>query len=190
MSATAPAAWLTMHKHWLPPGDALDVACGRGRHALWLAQHGWRVTAVDRDADVLRGLETEARRRGLTVTTRVADLETAPAPLPDEAFDVIVAVHYLHRPLFPRLLAALRPGGVLVYETFTTAQAARGKPTNPDFLLRPGELRELVSPLQVLDWREGEFDGRDVSSVVARRSPLTADSRDAIAAPPPSSARR
>ena len=54
------------------------------------------------------------------------------------AFDVIVVVHYLHRPLFPQLLAALRPGGVLVYETFTTAQAARGKPTNPDFLLRPG----------------------------------------------------
>ena len=169
MSATMPAAWLTMHKHRLPPGDALDVACGRGRHALWLAQQRWRVTAVDRDADVLRELETEARRQGLTITARVADLETAPAPLPAEAFDVIVAVHYLHRPLFPRLLGALRPGGVLVYETFTTAQAARGRPTNPDFLLRPGELRELVSSLELIESREGEFDGRDVASVVARK---------------------
>jgi SAM-dependent methyltransferase len=159
-----------MNQRWLPPGDALDVACGRGRHALWLAKHGWRVTAVDRDADVLRELESEARRQGLTVTARVADLESGPAPLPYQAFDVIVAVHYLHRPLFPGLLAALRPGGVLVYETFTTAQAVRGKPTNPDFLLRPGELRDLVSPLEILEWREGAFDGRELSSVVARRT--------------------
>ena len=79
-------------------------------------------------------------------------------------------VHYLHRPLFPPLLAALRPGGVLVYETFTIAQAARGKPTNPDFLLRPGELRDLVGSLELLAWREGEFDGRDVASVVAQKS--------------------
>jgi SAM-dependent methyltransferase len=158
-----------MHQRWLPPGEALDVACGRGRHTLWLARQGWRVTALDRDAAVLHELENEARRHGLTISTRVADLETAPAPLPVEAFDVIVAVHYLHRPLVPQLLAALRPGGVLVYETFTIAQAARGRPTNPDFLLRPGELRELVGSLELLEAREGEFDGRDVASVVARK---------------------
>jgi SAM-dependent methyltransferase len=158
-----------MHRRWLPPGDALDVACGRGRHALWLAQQGWRVTALDRDAKALGELESEARRRGLAILARVADLESAPATLPEVAFDVIVVVHYLHRPLFPRLLAALRPGAVLVYETFTIAQAARGKPTNPDFLLRPGELRQLVGSLELLEAREGEFDGRDVASVVARK---------------------
>jgi len=168
-SASTPAAWLTMHQHLLPPGDALDVACGRGRHALWLAEHGWRVTAIDRDAGALRELEAEARRRGLPITTESVDLERVDAALPDRAFDVIVVVHYLHRPLFPRLLAALRPGGVLVYETFTAAQAARGKPTNPDFLLRPGELHQLVGSLEVLESREGEFDGRDVASAMARK---------------------
>ena len=82
---------------------------------------------------------------------------------------MIVVIHYLHRPLFPALRAALRPGGVLVYETFTRAQAARGKPTNPDFLLQPGELRDLVGPLEVLVEREGEFEGKMLSSVIAQR---------------------
>jgi SAM-dependent methyltransferase len=84
-------------------------------------------------------------------------------------FDVIVVVHYLHRPLFPALIEALAPGGVLVYETFTRAQAARGKPTNPDFLLEPGELLDLVQPLEILASREGDFDGRMIASVIARR---------------------
>jgi SAM-dependent methyltransferase len=168
-SATA-AAWLTMHRHLLPDGgDALDVASGRGRHALWLAAQGFRVTAMDRDSDALRTLETDAMRLGLPIATLREDLEREGATLPTEAFDVVVVVHYLHRPLFPQLLAALRSGGVLVYETFTTAQAARGKPTNPAFLLLAGELRDLVAPLEVLVAREGEFDGRDVASVVARK---------------------
>ncbi len=168
MSGASPATWLTMHRHLLPGVHALDVACGRGRHALWLAEQGFRVTAIDRDADALRELAEEARRRGVSIDAGLVDLERGSGVLPADAFDVIVVVHYLHRPLFPQLLAALRAGGVLIYETFTTAQAARGKPTNPDFLLRPGELRDLVAPLDLLAWREGEFDGRDVASVVAR----------------------
>jgi SAM-dependent methyltransferase len=165
------AAWLTMHRHLLPhQGTALDVACGRGRHALWLAEQGFRVSAVDRDEVALRDLLEEARSRGVsTIDAAVVDLEGGGRVLPVEAFDVIVVVHYLHRPLFRQLIDALRPGGVLVYETFTTAQAARGKPTNPDFLLRPGELLQLAQPLDVLAAREGEFDGRDVASVVGRR---------------------
>jgi tellurite methyltransferase len=169
VNALAPAAWLTMHRHLLTGVDALDVACGRGRHALWLAEHGYRVTAIDRDPDALRELSEEARQRGLSITTGLLDLERGADVIPAEVVDVILVVHYLHRPLFPQLLAALRPGGVLVYETFTTAQAARGKPTNPDFLLRPGELRDLVGSLDVLAWREGEFDGRDIASVIARK---------------------
>ena len=169
MSASTPATWLTMHRHLLPPGHALDVACGRGRHALWLAEQGWHVTAVDRDAGAVRELGVEARRRGLPIAAESIDLEREAATLPNGPFDVIVVVHYLHRPLFPQLLAALRQGGVLVYETFTTAQAARGKPTNPDFLLHPGELRELVGSLAILESREGEFDGRDVAGVIARK---------------------
>jgi SAM-dependent methyltransferase len=122
---------------------------------------------VDRDEDAIATLAEHARRRALPLRALVMDLERAPPPLGESAFDVIVVTHYLHRPLLPLLLAALRPGGTLVYETFLRAQAARGKPTNPDFLLEPGELRRLVAPLDVLAAREGDFEGRFVSSVVA-----------------------
>jgi len=78
-------------------------------------------------------------------------------------------VRYLHRPLVPVLIRALRPGGLLVYETFTRAQAARGRPTNPAFLLEPGELLTLVEPLEILSSREGDYDGGMIASVIARR---------------------
>jgi SAM-dependent methyltransferase len=163
-----PAAWLLRHRQLLPAsGAALDVACGRGRNALWLADQGFHTTAVDRDEAAIALVAEHARRLALPLRALVMDLERAPPPLGEAAFDVIVVTHYLHRPLLPLLLAALRPGGTLVYETFLRAQAARGKPTNPDFLLEPGELRRLVAPLHVLAEREGDFEGRFVSSVVA-----------------------
>jgi SAM-dependent methyltransferase len=166
----APASWLVQHSELLPrTGGALDVACGRGRHALWLAERGLTTLAVDRDADAVRELNGLARARSLPLRAEVRDLEGTPRPSLDAVFDVIVVVHYLHRPLFPALIAALAPSGVLVYETFTRAQAARGKPTNPDFLLEAGELLELVRPLEVLVSREGDFDGRMIASVIARR---------------------
>ncbi len=181
-SAETPAGWLTGNRHLLPTaGTALDVACGRGRHALWLAGQGFRVTAVDRDATALGHLAEGARARGLAgIVTAVMDLERdGDDVLPAEGFDVIVVVHYLHRPLFPQLLAALRPGGVLVYETFLAAQALRGRPSNPAFLLQPGELvaramgqwpgQTTAVQMQVLAEREGDFEQRMVASVVARR---------------------
>jgi SAM-dependent methyltransferase len=165
-----PASWLVQHEDLLPrEGRALDVACGRGRHALWLAERGLTTLAVDRNPDAVRELNEEARVRGLPLTADVLDLEAGSASFPHPAYDVIVVVHYLHRPLFPALVEALAPGGLLVYETFTRAQAARGKPTNPDFLLESGELLDLVRPLEVLASREGDYDGRMVASVVARK---------------------
>jgi SAM-dependent methyltransferase len=97
----------------------------------------------------------------------VRDLESEPVELGDEAYDLVVVTHYLHRPLFPALVRALAPGGVLLYETFTKGQAARGRPTNPAFLLEPGELPRLVAPLEVLRQREGDVDGKLIASVVA-----------------------
>ena len=97
------------------------------------------------------------------------DLENEDAGLGVETADVIVVVHYLHRPLFPALVRALRPRGLLIYETFTHAQALRGKPANPAFLLAPGELMQLVQPLDIIASREGVFEDRDVASVVAKR---------------------
>ena len=167
---TAPSAWLVTHAHLLPTsGRALDVACGSGRHAIWLAERGLRTYAVDRDPDAIQVLSAEAARRALPLDARVLDLERGSVAFDPPDFDLIVVVHYLHRPLFPALLDALRPGGVLVYETFTRAQAARGRPTNPAFLLEPGELLRLVQPLEMLASREGDYDGRMVASVIARR---------------------
>jgi SAM-dependent methyltransferase len=165
-----PSVWLTQHAPWLPArAIALDVACGRGRHAIWLAEQGSSVTALDRNEEAIDQLRREADTRGLPIVALVRDLEVGEPMLGIAAFDLVVVVHYLHRPLFPALIAALRPGGLLVYETFTRAQAARGKPTNPDFLLEEGELQRLVQPLEILDWREGTFEEREVASVVARR---------------------
>jgi len=170
-----PAAWLVAHEQLLPPtGDALDVACGSGRHALWLAARDLHVRAIDRDDRVLMALRETARARRLPLDVEARDLELAAVDLGRDRYDLIVCVHYLHRPLFPALLAALRPGGLLVYETFTRAQARRGKPTNPAFLLEPGELRVLTRGLAVVDEREGEFDGRDVASIVCRKEPASA----------------
>ncbi len=166
----SPSSWLVQHAGLLPrEGRALDVACGHGRHALWLAAHRLTTIAVDRDADAIRELNEAARERRLPLRAEVRDLEDGSNPFLGSAFDVIVVVHYLHRPLFPALIEALAPDGLLVYETFTRAQATCGKPTNPDFLLKPGELLDLVRPLEILASREGDFDGRMIASVIARR---------------------
>src|SRR5262245_29896556 len=165
-----PSTWLTANEPLLPrAGDALDLATGGGRHALWLAERGYRTFAVDRDAAAIHELNTEAVRRGVRVRAHVLDLESGRVEFTPPPYDLIVVVHYLHRPLFPALLDALRPGGVLVYETFTRAQAARGRPTNPAFLLEEGELLTLVRPLEILASREGDYEGRMVASVIARR---------------------
>jgi len=165
-----PSSWLLSNIDLIPrAGLALDVACGRGRHALFLARRGWAVRAVDRDADSIAALRAEADRLGVPLQADVLDLEAGETDLGREAYDLIVVVHYLHRPLFPALLLALAPGGLLVYETFTVDQARRGKPANPDFLLQHGELRDRLGSLTILRERDGVFDGRDVAAVVARK---------------------
>ena len=173
-----PSGWFLENAHLLRGRAALDVACGRGRYALLLAAAGWRVHAVDRDAAKIDELQTTADRLGLDVSAQVVDLETSTPDL-GEQYDLIVVMRYLHRPLFPALRQALVPGGLLVYETFTIEQAARGRPRNPDFLLQPRELRALVTPLEIVREREGLFDEQAVSGVVARKpSPEVARSGD------------
>ena len=165
-----PAAWLVDHAAVLPAaGDALDVASGGGRNAFWLAARGLNTLALDRNASSIAEIREMSAQLHLPIRADVVDLEAEGATLPVSAFDVIVVVHYLHRPLFPSLRAALKPGGILVYETFTRAQALRGRPANPAFLLEPGELGQLVAPLEVLFQREGDFEGKMLASVIAAR---------------------
>jgi rhodanese-related sulfurtransferase len=170
-SIDGPCSWLLANADLLPRGGrALDVACGRGRHALLLAAAGIGVHALDRDAARIASLAAIADRLALPIAAEVVDLEEETADMGRDVYDLVLVVHYLHRPLFPALVRALAPDGLLVYETFTTAQAQRGKPSNPAFLLAPGELPALVAPLQVLRQREGEFEGRMVAGIVARKA--------------------
>jgi rhodanese-related sulfurtransferase len=167
---TGPSPWLFECGDLVPrSGRALDVACGRGRHALLLASTGLQVTALDRDAVALAHLQEFADRLGLPVQTRVVDLETGAPDLGDDGYDLVVVTRYLHRPLMPHLLLSLAPGGVLLYETFLAQQAETGHPKNPDFLLQPGELERLVTPLEILRRFEGEFDGNWIAAIAPRR---------------------
>ena len=164
-----PSSWLIDNADLLPPGGtALDVACGRGRHALWLAAAGLEVRAIDRDETAIAFVRETAARLRLRVEAAVIDLETDPPPnLGASLYDVIAVFNYLHRPLLPSLRAALKPGGRIFYETFTKAQSARGHPRNPAFLLDDAELPRLLTPLKVLRSREGDVAGRMIASIVA-----------------------
>ena len=135
---TAPSPWVIRWAPLVRPGGrVLDLACGAGRHARWLAKLGFEVDAVDRDATLFADPPPGVR-------LRQADLEAGPWPYAGAAFDAIVVTNYLHRPLLPVLAGALEPGGILLYETFAQGNERFGKPSNPSFLLAPGELLEAV----------------------------------------------
>jgi SAM-dependent methyltransferase len=135
-----------------PGGPALDLACGSGRHARLLAELGHPVEAVDRDAEAVAGLASLAG-----VTTSQADIENSAWPYAGRKFAGIVVTNYLHRPLFPRLVESLAEGGVLIYETFMLGNERFGRPSNPEFLLRPGELLEAFGAgLAVVAFEQGE----------------------------------
>lgn len=140
----------------LPVGaSVLDLACGSGRHARPMAAAGYRVTAVDRDGEALAGMRDLPR-----IQTLCCDLEGGGWPFAEAVFDGVLVSRYLYRPLLPQLLAALRPGGLLIYETFMLGQERYGRPSNPEFLLRPWELLVWArgSGLETLDFAQGVFD--------------------------------
>jgi SAM-dependent methyltransferase len=153
---TNASPWVARFAPLIPAGgEVLDLACGSGRHARLLASLGHRVEAVDRDADALAQL---AGVEG--VTTRQADLEGGPWPYYSRVFDGIVVSRYLWRPLMPQIFNCLGEGGVLIYETFMEGQQLFGKPENPAYLLRPGELLELVGKrFTVVAFEQGEIAG-------------------------------
>lgn len=135
-----PSAWVVRWADRIPAGGrVLDLACGSGRHARYFATRGHPVEAVDRDPAMLATLAAVPG-----VATRCADLEGEPWPYEGRRFAGVIVANYLHRPLFPHLLGALDGGGVLIYETFAAGNERLGRPSNPAFLLKPGELLDAV----------------------------------------------
>lgn len=152
-----------------PPGAAaLDLACGSGRNAVYMAQHGYDVTAIDVLPDALERSRDLAARSGVALRTERRDLEF-PGAADDLRGDLVVVVRFLDRALLGPLQRVVRPGGLLAYETFTTEHAAEsGHPRNPKHLLRPGELQKAFPDLETLAYREGCFDGAHLARLVAR----------------------
>ena len=136
----SPSRWVERWAALIPAGGrVLDVACGGGRHAHWLAARGHAVDAVDRDA---AGIASLADVPG--VHPLCADIENDRWPYEAGVYAAVIVINYLHRPLFPELLRALAEGGVLIYETFAIGNERYGRPSNPQFLLQPGELLDVV----------------------------------------------
>lgn len=145
------AAVLSQYQQLLPTqGHALDLACGLGGNALFMAQRGLKVSAWDISSVGLGKLQDLAKHRHLTLTTVHRDVEQQP-PQPN-SFDVICVSYFLHRDITPSLIAALKPGGLLFYQTFTTANS--NGPSNPRFVLQEGELLGLFAPLDIIDYQE------------------------------------
>jgi SAM-dependent methyltransferase len=151
-SSQAPSPWILRFLALTAPGGTtLDLAAGSGRHSRLLLAHGLAVTALDRDPD------QQPDAPGLTKIR--CDLEGgSPWPLPARRFDLVLVTNYLHRPLLPEIIAAVAPGGLLLYETFAQGNERFGKPSNPDFLLRPGELAAAVAGrLEILAFEDLEL---------------------------------
>jgi FolB domain-containing protein len=170
------AVWLVEHRALLKTGRALDLAAGQGRNALYLAQEGFEVEAWDRDEQGLQALAAKARARGLSVRTRVVDLEREPS-IPVETFDLVVLMYYLQRNLIPSIIQSLRPGGIVVYETFLIDNHLRfNHPRHPEYCLEHNELLSLFSKLRILAYREGQDDRTRrqpapfIASLIAERS--------------------
>jgi SAM-dependent methyltransferase len=169
----APSPWVCRFVPLIRRGGrVLDLAAGSGRHTILLRDQGYQVVAVDRDTAALTALASDP-----ACTIRALDLEDGSPWALGGDFDGIVVTNYLHRPLFPRLIAALAPGGLLVYETFGSGNERFGKPSNPDFLLRPGELLDAFgTALATIAFEQG---------IVAQPKPAVIQRIAAAKAAPP-----
>ena len=150
-SSTAPSVWVNRFLPLIKPGGlVLDLAAGSGRHVRLLRDCGFAVCAVDRDTTALLAFA------GPCCEVRRIDLETDDRTHLGDDYNGIIVTNYLHRPLLPAIARALAPGGVLIYETFARGNERFGRPRNPDFLLRPGELLEAFTTLTVVAFEQGE----------------------------------
>ncbi|HRP30141.1 MAG TPA: class I SAM-dependent methyltransferase [Burkholderiaceae bacterium] len=173
--ALEPSAWVQRWSGLVPAAaSVLDVACGSGRHVRWFAARGARVTAIDRDAAALAALRSLP-----DVVVVEADIEAQGWPLAGRQFDAVVVTNYLWRALLPTLVASVAEGGVLIYETFARGNETIGRPSNPDFLLAPGELLRATGALRVIGYEDG-FIATEPQRFVQRIAAV----REGGAAPP------
>ena len=136
---------------------ALDIACGAGRHAIFLAERGWQVTAVDASPVGIELTKQRARERGVTVETIVANLERGEFTITPDAYDLICVFYYLQRNLFPHIRAGVHPGGTVVAAIHLTDESPDARPMNPAFLLQPGELSAEFQRWEITHYHESQL---------------------------------
>lgn len=161
----------------LKPGRALDIACGAGRHAVYLAQHGWQVTAVDASRIGIKILKERAREHGLTVDSRVADLERGEFQIEREAYDLVCVFYYLQRELFAEVRSGLRPGGTFVAAIHMVDESPGIKPMNPDYLLQQGELQKYFRDWEIEHYYETAVHERGAGEHTRRTAEIIARKR-------------
>lgn len=160
----SPSLWVAKHLSLIREnGSVLDLACGKGRHAIYAAQQGYRVDAIDLDARTVSGLINMEN-----INVYIADLETNHWRPPKPKYDGVIVSRYLYRPLLRTLFEILNAGGVLIYETFMVGNERYGKPSNPDFLLLPNELQEFYTPLLTINAFEQGLTHHPYPAVVQR----------------------
>ncbi len=151
----------------LKPGRALDIACGVGRHAIWLAEHGWKVTAVDYSRAAIEILRRRAAEKGLLIDSHIADLERRDFIIESGAYDLIIVCNYLQRDLFPSIRAGVRRNGVVIAVIAMVDDDPQIKPMNPAFLLKPGELRAEFKGWEMIRDFEGKNAGDELRRATA-----------------------
>lgn len=165
-----PVEFLREHIDILPKGKVLDIAMGEGRNAVFLAKYGFEVDGCDISERAITKARELARENHVTIHAFVADLETY--QLPKDTYDVIACFYYLQRDLVPQMKAALKPGGVIIYETYTTENRERGfeGPKNMDYLLKPNELLDLFKDLKIIYYRELTLNNKKaIASLIAKK---------------------
>ena len=173
------SSWVQRWTHLVAPGaTVLDIACGLGRHMKWFAQRGHAVTGIDRSPEAIQAAATF----GAAV---LADIENSPWPLMNGAqarqFDAVIVTNYLWRPLFPLIAQSVAPGGVLIYETFVQGNETVGRPSSPEFLLRPAELLAAFGAMHIVAFEQGFLENppRFVQRIVAVAASLPHDTEPA-----------
>lgn len=162
-----PIVFLKDHIDLLPKGKALDLAMGEGRNGVFLATQGFEVTGVDISEEGLKKAKALGSEKGVTLTTVVADLESY--TIPPDTYDVIICTYFLQRDLYPKIAAALKPGGVAVIETYTVDHLQYRPQFSRAYLLEPNELLTLLPGLRVLRYQEVDTGDSAYASILAQK---------------------